>query len=199
MLTSGLGSWTPCPVSVVLIIMASLIILFTWCGPHMSSFGLAWRRGCELVELSYGYSEEAILSVTSPELFHMKTNHSSELQEICCFSILSLVECAKSKSNQQYKREKKAFNKAWAKKLLMTQKEDDNKSLGNFSSSTSCLNWQEWTHFSQLRRGKGRTSIQAGSNLPWNNTSSKISPSPLMLQRLQSLESTKIQFPLTPD
>lgn len=115
------------------------------------------------------------------------------------FPILSLLECAKSKSNQQYKREKKAFNKAWAKKLLMTQKEDDNKSLGNFSSSTSCLNWQEWTHFSQLRRGKGRTSIQAGSNLPWNNTSSKISPSPLMLQRLQSLESTKIQFPLTPD
>lgn len=96
-------------------------------------------------------------------------------------------------------REKKAFNKAWMKKLLMTQQEDDNKSLRNFSSSTSCLNWQDWTHFSQHGRGKGRASNQAGSNLPWNNTSSKTNPSPLLLQRLHSLESTKTQFPLTPD
>lgn len=88
MLTPGLGCWTPCPVSVVLIIMASLIILFTWCGPHMSSFGLAGRKGCELEKVSYGHSEEAIPSVTSPGLFHMKTNHSSELQEVCCFSNL---------------------------------------------------------------------------------------------------------------
>lgn len=94
-------------------------------------------------------------------------------------------------------REKKAFDRAWMKKLLMTQQEDVNKSLRNFSSSSSCLNWHEWTHFSQHGRGKGRASIQAGSNLPWNNTSSKTNPSPLLLQRLQSLE--RLQFPLAPD
>lgn len=76
----------------------------------------------------------------------------------------------------------------------MTQQEDDNKSLRNFSSSTSCLNWQEWTHFSQHGRWKGRASIQAGSNLPWNNTSSKTNPSPLLLERLQCLESTRTEF-----
>lgn len=45
-----------------------------------------FRLGCELVEASYGHSEEANPSVISPGLFYMKTNHSSELQEVWFFS-----------------------------------------------------------------------------------------------------------------
>lgn len=56
----------------------------------MSNFGLAGKIGCELVEVSYRHSEEAIPS----GLFCMKTNHSSKLQEVWFFpkKIFSLAE-----------------------------------------------------------------------------------------------------------